>query len=530
MTPKEHLWGALSGVRTSREGRVEEAAWAAAAPLGRRAGLAWLLSGPVLLVLLATPTVTSRGPAARADSPAAITLTLSAAGTVPGRCVDATVAVVPDRPDQSVTIQRWRAGSWEAVTTATLGPGSTISLPLCFGWSEIGILPLRAKWPSDGAVGTGMSSTVQLTVREASWMRRIDSLAAGRSMSVSISDGGLFVYRHRDTVGRAPASNEKLLLSMALLHRLGPDARITTRAAAARVGGGVVRGNLWILGRGDPGITTARVAALARRVRAAGIVRITGHVMGGLGYFAHDWYAPGWQPDFPRVEVALPTALTFNGNTRKRMHIGDPERRAAATLTSRLRAMGVRVDGAPGVGTPRGRVKSIATITSPPVRELLRRMDVASSNFDAEVLGKLLGAQRSGTPGSIAKGAAAIRAFASSNGVGVAAFDSSGLSYSNRVSARGMVLLLRDAVTAPWLDALRAALPHAGEGTLRGRLKGVRIRAKTGTLSNVSALSGWVWITQEGRWAEFSILSHGRPTRLKRIENRIVRTIATHGP
>src|SRR5207249_6247652 len=137
----------------------------------------------------------------------------------------------------------------------------------------------------------------------------------------------------------------------------GPDARITTRVATARLAGGVVRGNLWILGRGDPGITPARIAALARRLKAAGIVRVTGHIMGGVGYFARDWYAPGWQPDFPRVEVALPTALTFNGNARRGIHIPDPERRAAAALTSRLRAIGVPVEGTPGAGTPRGRVR-----------------------------------------------------------------------------------------------------------------------------------------------------------------------------
>ena len=49
------------------------------------------------------------------------------------------------------------------------------------------------------------------------------------------------------------------------------------------------------------------------------------------------------------------------------------------------------------------------------------------------------------------------------------------------------------------------ALPAAGEGTLRHRLGGVRLRAKTGTLDNVSALSGWVWNDATDGWIEFSI-------------------------
>jgi len=51
----------------------------------------------------------------------------------------------------------------------------------------------------------------------AAWQRRIDALIGGRRMSVTIGDDGRFWYRHLAQVRRAPASNEKLLLSMALL-------------------------------------------------------------------------------------------------------------------------------------------------------------------------------------------------------------------------------------------------------------------------------------------------------------------------
>jgi D-alanyl-D-alanine carboxypeptidase/D-alanyl-D-alanine-endopeptidase (penicillin-binding protein 4) len=470
----------------------------------------------------------SAAPAARVTA-STITLALASGTTVPGRCVDATATVTPDATGSRVAIQRLRGGSWTTVRAGTLGSTSSLEVSVCFGWSLLGAVRLRAV-ELRGSSAEATSATTVLTVARAKWMRRVDALAAGHAMSVSVADGGMFVYGRRAAVGRAPASNEKLLLSMALLRRFGPAAHITTRAAAGRVRDGVVRGNLWILGGGDPAITSARLARLARELRAAGIQRIAGRVMGSIGYFAHDWYAPGWRPDFPRDEVALPTALTINGNVRHGVPFGDPERRAAATLTRSLRALGVTVAGTPGAGLPPRGLHTVATLTSASMATLLHRMDLWSSNFDAEILGKLIGASRSGAPGTIAKAAAAIRAFASARGVSVTAYDASGLSSANRVSARGVVTLLRSVESAPWLDALRAALPRPGEGTLSGRLSGLRVRAKTGTLADASALSGWVWVSSEGGWAEFSILSHGTPSALKRIENRIVRIIATHSP
>jgi D-alanyl-D-alanine carboxypeptidase/D-alanyl-D-alanine-endopeptidase (penicillin-binding protein 4) len=169
----------------------------------------------------------------------------------------------------------------------------------------------------------------------------------------------------------------------------------------------------------------------------------------------------------------------------------------------------------------------ITQVGSAPLRELLRRQNLHSKNFNAEVLGKALGAARSGPPGSIAKGARAIEAFASARHVRVRAYDASGLSSANRIAPGGIVRLLWAAEDAPWHDPLRLSLPAAGQGTLRGRLRGVGVRAKTGTLAEVSALSGWVWLDLEDRWAAFSILSRGMPkSTAVAIEDRIVRAIA----
>jgi D-alanyl-D-alanine carboxypeptidase/D-alanyl-D-alanine-endopeptidase (penicillin-binding protein 4) len=353
-------------------------------------------------------------------------------------------------------------------------------------------------------------------------------------MSVSIGDQGRFLYRNGEGVPRIPASNEKLLLSMALLDALGPEATILTRVRAeAAPAAGVVDGALWIVGRGDPEVGRGTIAELARRIVAAGITRIRGRVMGSTAYFRRERWALGWRAHYTRNEVPFPTALAFRGNVGPSGgHIGDPERRAAAALTHRLRQVGVRVSGRPGMGRPRDPLTTVATTRSRRLKVLLREMDVDSLNFYADELEKVLGASVEGAPATFEEGGRAIESFERGQGVdGFEHHDGSGLSYADRVTTGGIVRLLWAADGATWGSELRGALAHAGQGTLINRLKGVRVRAKTGTLAAISALSGWVWLEKEGTWGTFSILSRGlSKTDAIRIEDAIVRTVSRNAP
>ncbi|MFN2388134.1 MAG: D-alanyl-D-alanine carboxypeptidase/D-alanyl-D-alanine-endopeptidase [Actinomycetota bacterium] len=375
------------------------------------------------------------------------------------------------------------------------------------------------------------------------WRARVDALIGARRISVAVADDGASLYRHRARRLRIPASNEKLLLSMALFDELPPATTLATTAAApAALGllppGGVLEGNLWILGGGDPSLGGARhdlglpfaatrLGALARRIETAGITRIEGRIKGSTAPFGRDWFAPGWQWDFPGRYVAFPTALSYNGNVRRGRHVDDPELRTARALTRKLEALGVPVAGAPGAGAPRKRLTPVAEVRSAELSTLLRYTNRSSSNFFAEVLGKLLGRLATGETGTIARGAAAIERWAGGAGVSVDAYDSSGLSYRNLVSAEGMADLLAHAEQQSWGDVLRRTLPGGGQGTLEDRLEGrVRLRAKTGTLDRVSSLSGWVWLTRSSTWGEFAILSRGMTKEAaSEVEDRIVRIL-----
>jgi len=360
---------------------------------------------------------------------------------------------------------------------------------------------------------------------DSAWQARIDGLIGQRRMSVTIGDDGAMWYGHLGWVTRPPASNEKLLLSMALLQAVGPDRVIATRAmASAAPVDGVIGGDLRLVGHGDPELAPDALDALAGQIAKAGVTRIEGSVIGDTGPFERDWWADGWKDDFPAIEVAIPTALTFSGNVGPDgRHIGDPELRAARFLSKALRRRDVVVKGAAGTGAADGPSVKIATISSAPIVDILRRMNVDSVNFDAEVLGKVLGAEVSGT-GSIGAGAAAIDAFTEANGAPrFEHHDASGLSYADRVTSQGMVRLLWRVDDEPWAPDLRFALPTGGQGTLEGRLGHLRIRAKTGTLTDVSALSGWVWSRKVHDWVEFSILSQGMSKdEAVRIEDAIV--------
>lgn len=369
------------------------------------------------------------------------------------------------------------------------------------------------------------------------WKRKIDKLADGRPISISVRDKDEVLYRWNAQKRRIPASVEKLLTSMVLLADLGTDRRFVTTAAAPAPAAGLVTGDLWLLGSGDPTVTgggrfgrslgfrPTRLRRLAHRIKEAGVVRIQGRVMGGTGIFARDWWAPGWRSYFPSRYVAFPSALNFEGNVHKGKHIGDPERRAARDLKRKLERIGVEVAGGVGTGKPPSGLQPLAEVRSVPLARILRFMNRKSSNFFAEVLGKALGHEVSGT-GSIAAGAEALRDWASENGVAVATFDASGLSYSNRMSPHGMTRLLGVAEGKSWGPALRRSLARGGQGTLRQRLKGTRVRAKTGTLNSISALSGWVLLERTGSWAEFAILSSGMPkSTAVTIEDRVVRIL-----
>jgi serine-type D-Ala-D-Ala carboxypeptidase/endopeptidase (penicillin-binding protein 4) len=449
--------------------------------------------------------------------------------------------------------------SGQAVSTVTAIAGSSVSAEpalthpisdaavaadpgggvLLVGGERSGMPATQVLWArlvrSTGHQGTATSSAsraVPSANQPQRWTHRVDSMIAGQNMAVVVGEDGTVLYDHNGSVPMAPASNMKLFTSSALLDELGPTATIATSAeATAGLTNGTLSGDLWLIGAGNPNVTTGTLTSLAKHVKDSGVKRIDGNVSGGIGYFSHDWSAPGWLPEYRRNDVAMPTALTFQGNVDANgAPLAAPELAAAQAFLAALQKVGVQVGGTAVEAQQPSGLHTVASVQSGPLTNLLHTQNIQSNNFYAETLGKLLGAKTAGPPGTIAKGAAAVRRFASSLGIKIRSYDCSGLSTKDRVTADGVMKLLFAAdQSSSWGSALRGTLAQAGQGTLKGRLGGLKVEAKTGTLTAASALSGWVWLDKSSRWAEFSILFRGTDIYLaEKLEGQIVRVIANN--
>ena len=348
---------------------------------------------------------------------------------------------------------------------------------------------------------------------------------AGRNVSVAVGFGHRIAYTYAGDAPRILASNEKLLTSMAALDILGPAHRFSTVAASTRpIVGGVLHGDLWVVGGGDPELGDARLRALAAELHRRGLRRVTGAVEGDTSAFDRGWWASGWAPGIARLFVTRPTALAFEGN-----HVrGMPEQIAAGSLLGALEALGIQVERGAGAGAAPTGLSPLAAVRSAPLATLLERQNHDSINFYAEMLAKALGAAASGAPGSTASGAHSIERWVAAHGVQARILDGSGLSHLDRTSASGVVTLLLEARHEPWFTPFLASLPVPGQGTLEHRLAGVPVRAKTGSLfvTPASTLSGYVR-DAAGRTVAFSVLTRGMgPGAAIPIEDAVVRLLA----
>jgi D-alanyl-D-alanine carboxypeptidase/D-alanyl-D-alanine-endopeptidase (penicillin-binding protein 4) len=203
-----------------------------------------------------------------------------------------------------------------------------------------------------------------------------------------------------------------------------------------------------------------------------------------------------------RQRIVVEGRLPYRGRTSATWRrIDDPPRYLGETLRRVLEQHGVRVTGRVRLGAVPADARLLHVAESESLGEVVRRLQKTSNNFIAEQLVKAMGAAAAGPPGTWASGVGAVEGFLAEAGIPRGAYvmkNGSGLNDANRFSARQTVQLLatmwrRFPVSAEFL----AALPVAGrDGTIRTRMEGTdavgQVRAKTGTLDGVVALSGYV--------------------------------------
>lgn len=438
------------------------------------------------------------------------------------------------------------------------------------------------------------------------------------SVLVQSLDTGEVLYRLNPDTLVMPASNQKIVTTAVAAARLGWDYRFETRLeATAPLEAGVLLGDLFVAGTGDPTINArdgrrdAFFDEAAAALRAAGVTRVAGRLVGDDNAFEEDPFGYGWQwDDFafgysaavgplqvnegtvdvvvtpgaiegapaqvvlrqpgsdlvlvnrvltgaatsqPRVVLErLPghATLTVTGTVPlagkdlvRVAAVDNPTRYFVGELKLALQARGIAIDGdavdvddvpapQPPVGVspatptngdmvrplPAGGPEPrrvLARLASPPLSEIATPLMKVSQNLYAEMLMRALSLGPA-APASMEQSRKAAEETLGRWGVAPRTYvvaDGSGLSRNNYVSATMIVAILRAiARDASLAGPFVATLPIAGkDGTIANRMKGTRaegnVTAKTGTISNVRSLSGYL-TTASGERIVFAMIAN----------------------
>jgi D-alanyl-D-alanine carboxypeptidase/D-alanyl-D-alanine-endopeptidase (penicillin-binding protein 4) len=426
---------------------------------------------------------------------------------------------------------------------------------------------------------------------------------------VADAQTGRELYTRNAGLPMLPASNQKILTTATALDARGADFTYGTRLLASQQpSGGVFRGDMMIVGTGDPSLGSTEIAGdtnpfddWAQVLAAQGVSRVEGRLIGWDNTFDDEPYAEGWDIDYvaqqsSRLLGVSASGLSF-GDNLVRVQVRPGSRGQApnvetrpsgflnidnrATTTGRRRGQALRVNRRLGTddlvlrGSVGSRGSTVempvfnptllavqafknaledAGITvaaslhdvddledaparddmtelfdyqSPSLRELLRVVNKESNNFYADQIFRSVAFGGSADGGEDRVETLIARAGGDPDWISVR--DGSGLSRKNLVTPRmmGQVLVFMNSHSER--EAFRETMASGGEAqsTLRYRMSGLPVLAKTGSLSHVRALSGYVE-APEGELV-FVIFANNfgvAPYRITRTIDRIVTGLA----
>lgn len=337
--------------------------------------------------------------------------------------------------------------------------------------------------------------------------RREADLGGSVGVSVMGLDGASLFARDADEAF-VPASTTKLLTAFATLSLLEPGSRFSTST--------VLDGNEVVLvGGGDPYLASTRpddptrvdradLRTLAERTASAlDDVGIDSVSLGyDAGLFSGPSASPDWEDSYVPGQVVTPvSALWADRGVRDGVRSGNPARAAADRFAGYLEDAGIDVDGdADRAEAPATPQRTLAVVRSATVAQIVDATLVRSDNEAAEVLLRHVGLAAGGS-GSFEGGTEAVVAALAEADVpvrGLRLDDGSGLARSNRIAPETLSGLLRAASSRASTAEMLADLPVGGlTGTLQNRFdedsegRGL-VRAKTGTLTGVHSLAGYV--------------------------------------
>ena len=412
------------------------------------------------------------------------------------------------------------------------------------------------------------------------------------SMCVSANLDGESIFASRSTQGLVPASLMKVVTAAAALEVMPPDQVFSTKVfadagALESATNGVLAGDVYLVGQGDPVLNTPRyanrylqpvahtkVTHLADRVVATlsrhGIRRIEGRLVGDESWFPDmqrdysrdapsEGADPVWKRSFVTSNNAGPlSALLLNDGysaaatvrtsaaRRRQVRATNPAQHAASAFDNLLEARGMVITKRPvaGVAPAPGERTLLGTIESPPLAEILARMLTYSDNTIAEMILKEVGRRISNSDRVSAAAAVEelIREKLGSAADGVVVADGSGLSSYNRLTCAAIAGLIDTA--GPGSPVVEGLSVPGRTGTLvncrpyrstpgPGDLNPLMV--KSGTLNDVTAVAGTT-VATNGETLTFAMIANGPGLILLGSCNRLRRTVLnaaasyTYGP
>ena len=365
-----------------------------------------------------------------------------------------------------------------------------------------------------------------LKVRVAARLQQLTTtLPAESCLTVRTDDREIFSLR--SDLSLIPGSNMKLLTAAVALEVIKPDTVFSTKLVGI-VEGSVVRGDLWLVGSGDPLLSTRSypqterfptltptyIEGLVEKLASTGIKSVTGSVVGDESLYDNERYSPNWGDGIRGTEAGPLGALMINDAnlTESPVKPASPAFSAAKEFTRLLKEAGIFVKGSPDIGTAPAKTQQIVKIDSAPLRDIVAEMLTNSDNNTAELLLKEIGRVSKGSATRVA----GLEVIANKivewqlPSAGVALGDGSGLDRSTRLTCGLLTALLQRAGANS--DLVKGMSLAGSVGTLRenfttGPAFNV-LRGKTGTLTGVKALSG-VFPFRNDRATVFTLLLNG---------------------
>lgn len=359
---------------------------------------------------------------------------------------------------------------------------------------------------------------------------------------------GEIVLRYNADSYFIPASTMKPLLAFAALNELGSDFRfrmeIYTREEAI-LDQGVLDSDILVKGYGDPTLGAGAIAhAFAQTMD---VTTITGNLYLDLSYFDDTFFGPGWTWDWHHYHIS---AIAFRmqrptGRSLRALEYSlyNPDiylRAVGEQIRRGFAARGITIKGDVRAGRLSSGWRLATSIYSPPLSRILRIMNSVSDNFIADQLFKALGASQHGQ-GSFSMGSAVVRKSIREN-VGVTGLqiaDGSGLSRFNLITPSQYLAVLAYAFQNPAPQKEDAyEFEELKEIFLAGENRFIRLAfplhsrdplayAKTGTLTNVATLAGFLVTENQDVFAFVMFANHDIGGRARRFQGELLAILET---